>query len=412
MALLTSDARVAADHVHPFENCLLTYCLKLALLQSRFDRPGAWNIGQLIDFSDSGFGAYPYRPTAPAGAPPSAVLGQPTEAEWLRGLWQTTSEYISRRRPGAAWYAEKVPSWVPTYVGSDLGAKTIYLFRDPRDIFLSANALMKKLDYYSFGRKPEDDDLAYAREVASAYLMLFENYRSHRNRPESMLLRYENLARDPAALSAALNEKLGVGVNIAGMNRTPPSHRTSSNLAASIERWRHEGLPTGVEGTLMDGLDEAIGYLGYAAGAQTEPGIPKIDCTRREDVGGLQHNSHGRFAGVSDEGLEIIPQGEDFSILLPERHLEASRVNECWLTLKSRIGTHCSIYWDSGQGFGEDESIHQPFFPADHWQIVRFGVGTKSRWTGTIRRIRFDLCNGGTISPYRRIYLRSIRLIR
>src|SRR6516225_6867811 len=74
MALLTSDARVAADHVHPFENCLLTYCLKLALLQSRFDRPGAWNIGQLIDFSDSGFGAYPYRPTAPAGAPPSAVL--------------------------------------------------------------------------------------------------------------------------------------------------------------------------------------------------------------------------------------------------------------------------------------------------------------------------------------------------
>lgn len=411
MALLTSDARVAADQIHPFENCLLTYCLKLALLQSRFDRPGAWNIGQMLNFGDSEFGAYPYRPSAPAGTPPSAVLGQPTEAEWFRGLWQTIAEYIRRRRPGAAWYAEKVPSWVPTYAGSDLGATTIYLFRDPRDIFLSANALMKKLDYYSFGRKPQDDDTAYAREFASAYLMLFENYRSHLNKPGSILLRYEDLARDAQAVSGVLNEKLGLCVNIAGMNRTPQSHRTSASLASSIERWRREGLPPGVEGTLMDGLDEAIGSLGYAP-ARAEPGMPKIDCTRRQDVAGLQHNSHGRFADVTEEGLEIIPEGDDFSIWLPEWHLDASQVHECWLTVRARIGTHCSVYWDSGQGFGEEESIHQPFFPADHWQIIRFGVARRAKWAGTIHRIRFDLCNGGAISPYRRIYLRSVRLIR
>src|SRR5262249_6808791 len=151
------------------------------------------------------------------------------------------------------------------------------------------------------------------------------------------------------------------------------------------------------------GLQEAIGFLGYTASTQAEPGIPKIDCTRREDVARLQPNAHGRFAEVSEEGLEIIPQGDDFCILLPARPLDASRVHECWLTVRGRTGDHCSVYWDSGQGFGEEESMHVPFFPAEHWQIVRFAVAQRPKWAGTIRRIRFDICNGGTSSPYRRI---------
>jgi hypothetical protein len=228
------------------------------------------------------------------------------------------------------------------------------------------------------------------------------------------MLRYEDLARDPQKAAASLDKTLGLCVNIAGMNRTPPSHRTSSSLEASVERWRCEGLPPGVEGTLMDALDEAISSLGYERGAHSscEPDLRKVDCTRRQEVARLVHNPHGRFANVSEEGLEIIPEGEDFAVWLPERHFDASQVRECWLTIRSRTGTHCSVYWDSGQGFGEEQSHHVPFFPADHVQIVRFGFDKRPKWAGTIKRLRFDLCNGGAISPYRRIYLRSIRLIR
>src|SRR5262249_13339612 len=148
---------------------------------------------------------------------------------------------------------------------------------------------------------------------------------------------------DPQAVASLLNEMLGLSVNIAGMNRSPASHRTSASPASSIERWRHEGLPPGVESTMNDGLQEAIGFLGYTASTEVEPGIPKIDCTRREDVARLQPNAHGRFAEVSEEGLEIIPQGDDFCILLPARPLEASRVHECWLTVRGRTGDHCSV---------------------------------------------------------------------
>jgi Sulfotransferase family len=413
MALLTSDKRVAADQIHPFENCLLTYCLKLSLLQSRFDRPGAWNLGQMINFGDSDFGAYPYRPTPPDDAPPDAVLGQPTEVEWLRGLWQVISGYVKRHRPGAAWYAEKVPSWVPCYAGS-LGAQTLHLFRDPRDLYLSANALMKRLDYYSFGRKPEDDDPAYARELASAYLMLFENYRQERGNASALCLRYEDLAKDPHAMATRLSEFLGLNLLVSAMNRSPASHLTSASLAQSVERWRHEQLPAGVESTLIDGLAEPMRVFGYELDPTkvAEAAERTFDCTERDIVTRLEPGAHGTFGDVSDNGLELILHGEDFHITLPESRRDAASIHECWLTVRGQQGTHCSVYWDCGQGFREEESIHVPFFPADHWQVVRFGFARRPAWQGTIRRLRFDICNGGRITPDRLVRLRAIRLIR
>jgi hypothetical protein len=414
MALLASDEGIALDGVYPYENCLLSYCTKLALLQGRYDRPGAWNVSQLIDFNDSGFGAYPYHPEVTSDSVRERVLSLPTLEEWMRQLWEVMSSPARKARPSSSRYAEKVPPWLPSHVRDVLGAQTIYLFRDPRDIYLSANAFMRKLNYLSFGRQSGDSEGDYARTLAHGFLELFENYRADRDRADCLLVRYEDLIAQRSTTTACLARFLNARLDESALERSSDYHVTAGTPRESVARWKREAPPRDVSDILTDNLQEAMAALGYeheASGASHQ-GVRTLDCSDASHVRGLEPNAHGIFSGVSEDGLAIRLQGDDFFVMLPPNELEAASIHECWLTVHGQAGTHCSVYWAGpGEAFSETRALHVPFFPASHWQVVRFRLRSHPEWKGAIRRIRFDVCNGGVILADSMIRLRSIRLV-
>src|SRR5262249_20194007 len=150
-------------------------------------------------FESCGWGGFPWVPPGTAQGH-SGETGLPSAGEWFRHLWMVVEEKTRSSHSSAMFYAEKVPAWVSAFIRSYLPVRTYYLFRDPRDMYLSANAFMRQRNYFSFGRGPEDSDLDHARNLAYEFLLYYENFRADRHRAECMPVPYADLIRDRAGL--------------------------------------------------------------------------------------------------------------------------------------------------------------------------------------------------------------------
>ena len=211
MALLGTAPQVAMQHVYPFEHRYLTNVAKAAIVRDRwFDRWSQWigfNDQQLNNFEDS------------TGFDRRAILKEseflsmclpprPKARETLIHQWRLLVPHLRAFAGDPVLYAEKVPSWMPAFVRRCVPTFTLYLFRDPRDVFLSANKFMAQRNYLSFGRARGDSDLDHARNLAHEYLGFFENYRADRHRPDTTSVTYRELISDSAGLAQRLNQML------------------------------------------------------------------------------------------------------------------------------------------------------------------------------------------------------------
>jgi Sulfotransferase family len=114
--------------------------------------------------------------------------------------------------------------------------KEIVMVRDPRDLLCSAIAFWKL-------------------SPAQAMMMLRSTFpklaRIARHAgPDTMVVRYEDLIRDPIAIRRAISDFLGIdllGMAGADGQTVASSHRTSEDAAASISRWRNDLTPEQVE---------------------------------------------------------------------------------------------------------------------------------------------------------------------
>src|SRR5207302_8300261 len=199
MSLLGTDARVAMGRAYPFEDRYLTYISKLALLLQRNLIQPQPSPEQLYSFEDSVFGGFPWAPPGPTKNEQNHDE-RPSAREWFDPLWTVVVGKARARDARAVFYAEKVPAWVPAFVRRHVSVRTFYLFRDPRDIYLSANAFMRQRQYFGFGRRPGDSDLEHARNLAYEFLLYFENFRADKERADCMLVQYADLIHDRAGL--------------------------------------------------------------------------------------------------------------------------------------------------------------------------------------------------------------------
>src|SRR2546422_628755 len=115
MSLLGTDARVAMGRAYPIEDRYLTYISKLAVLLQRNVIQPQPSPEQLYSFEDSVFGGFPWAPPGPRKNH-GGEQDLPTAAEWFRQLWAVIVEKARSREASAAYYAEKVPAWVPAFV--------------------------------------------------------------------------------------------------------------------------------------------------------------------------------------------------------------------------------------------------------------------------------------------------------
>lgn len=410
MALLGSDPRVAFDREYPYEHRYLTYFLTFALFFERRELLRFSDPNQLWRYDALGLGLI-----APAvasrGEAPEAYLPVPGTREWLRACWSAFAGNLSRHRPETAFYAEKTPVWVGPIVREELACRVLYLFRDLRDVYLSANAFIRKRNRFGFGRSEADSDAAHARRLTLEFLHQFENYRADRDRSDTTLLRYEDLALDRRAFSAELERTLGVRPNPECGFEDFEMHRTVRNLADTVRRWTRERLPS----------DAARFFATHAAGELGELGY-EIDA-RNTNRAGTVHFSYAaepHFEQSRDGSLELLPDcarvritGPDFWMILPFDRFDAGDAAELWACVQGGAGWVNSVYWrPPNADFSEERSIHLPFRPARHWQIARFELRSHPLWKGRIAALRLDIFNGAGHRLEGSGLLRWVRLVK
>lgn len=176
---------------------------------------------------------------------------------------------------GTRFFAEKgLPDHVPDVL-SDLypGARELILVRDISDVICSAVAFDAKRGQRSFGRESLDDDLDFVSQLHMDLGRLVRSWQ--RRQSTALLVRYETLITAPARTLREILGYLGVacssdvvdGVLEAAGASTPEldAHRTTTDPAASIGRWRtdlekvHPDLPDRCE-ELFSPLLTQLGY--------------------------------------------------------------------------------------------------------------------------------------------------------
>jgi hypothetical protein len=312
-------------------------------------------------------------------------------AAWLTVLWDTFCAAARRCHPGATHYAEKVPAWLPAALRGILPARTLYLVRDPRDLYLSAKA------FFPPHQTAGDTDRDRGRRFVPDLLLYHENYRADRGREDCALVRYEDLIRDPAAAADQLGVSLGLTLSPAalGGETIPANHRTTPSATASIGRWRREGLPPVVRATVEEHLHELLADADYDRDGAAPP-APEV---RFADLLGRKPppvcSADGTLHPGPDGTAAVSIRGPDFWIELPPAAVEAAVIREVWVCVLGATGDHTTLYWRGPrEGFDEARAMHLPFHPGGHWQLIRFPVGGHPAWRGRVAQLRFDPFNG------------------
>jgi hypothetical protein len=288
------------------------------------------------------------------------------------------------------FYAEKCPPWIPALVRQYLDCFTIYLLRDPRDIFLSADAFTRKRNQFGFGKEPGGSDRDFARNLCFTFARCFENYYSDRQRSDVILLRYEDFVEDVDLCARLINERLGTNLRSNAAAQHWDGHGTARTIGQSVRRHLSEPLPDGIAAYLERHLGFEMRELGYSAGSMG-PGGHEL----RFEAGtrSLEHSGHGAIV-CREQHADVDLFGNDFWMLLPFEDLDANEVSEIWLCVRGEVGDHCSVYWRKcHESFAEERCIHVPFNGGAHWQIVRFQMRRHPAWLGAVHQLRLDVLN-------------------
>jgi hypothetical protein len=84
----------------------------------------------------------------------------------------------------------------------------------------------------------------------------------------------------------------------------------------------------------------------------------------------------------------------------PWSHSTQPEVKELWLCVKGGAGDTARSTGPALESPDEDRAIHLFYQPSQHWQIIRFRVGTHPAWSGQIHVVRLDVfnsCRGGSL---------------
>jgi len=150
------------------------------------------------------------------------------------------------------------------------GAREVFLVRDLRDVICSMLAFNEKRGFPSFGRQKVDSDEEMIELFAERCLRLANAWQ--RRSAAAMLVRYEDLVREPAEVMTAVLRHVGLDDSAAtvgelieradGESEEMDFHRTTKSPGCSIGRWR-EDLPEGMASLARELLDLPLAVFGY-----------------------------------------------------------------------------------------------------------------------------------------------------
>ena len=413
MSRVGTDARVAFDRAYPFENRYLTYLVKFALSLEKPELFRYIEVEHLVNFDYLGFGgAIPGPEAIPAPGPHQ--IARPSLEQWVRRMWVEMSCAVKFQEPDKNFYAEKAPLWVPPIVRRFFPCLTVYNTRDPRDVYLSANAFNKKRKHFGFGRSAGDSDIDHARNIALGFLMCYEAYHFDRHRDDALLIRYEDFVCRRAQVLGELEDRAGLSLRNEDCCPELEFHRTTGDLASSVRRWEREPLPQGVSDYLEEHAGEEMEDLGYPLTARRRCSLRRLSFSEgRVNVKSIACSPDGELIPERD-GCAVQVSGDDFWILLPCDSFSASDVTQVWVSLDGEIGDVVSLYWacDGQSGFAEERAIHLSYSPLVNRVVLPFRVSRHPDWKGIISHLRLDLFNARKKPHTGKGYLRWVQLAR
>jgi hypothetical protein len=197
--------------------------------------------------------------------------------ESLAGLCRGQIEAFYRRLAGERRPQYFVEKYLPHQVAPDVlaeiypRAREVILVRDFRDILCSVIAFNRKRGWDAFGRSEGGDDAEYVRtSMRQSVAVLAARLQAEAARPR--LVRYEDLVLDAEPTLTELFADLGLTndpeVVRATIQRAEEDtaamhhHRTTSDPAASIGRWRHD-LPEEIAAVCNEELGPWLSEFGY-----------------------------------------------------------------------------------------------------------------------------------------------------
>jgi sulfotransferase family protein len=205
------------------------------------------------------------------------LLGAPVE-RLLQGAVERASAFARALSQGddeaePRYAAEKCyPGHVPRLLGELCGeGREIFLVRDFRDVLASMLAFNAKRGYAAFGREHVDSDEQFVARLAGDVEALAAGWRERGER--ALLVRYEELVADPAAVLAQVFDYLGldsarratraiVERAQALLDGTRLQHRTVQRASASAGRWESDLAPA-LQEAAANAFARPLEELGY-----------------------------------------------------------------------------------------------------------------------------------------------------
>jgi len=155
----------------------------------------------------------------------------------FRSIWEGFCQ--SEEFRGYKYYAEKNPSSTSPEITRILGAKNIFLVRDPRDQILSIRNFDKKRGYLGFG-KGSENSLEGIQSICDSWKYLFLIFQKMNK--ESIVVKYEDLIFNRELELEKIGQYLGGKVNIDDFLQENQSyvqrHSTSKSDKDSVGQWR------------------------------------------------------------------------------------------------------------------------------------------------------------------------------
>jgi hypothetical protein len=389
LSALGADPRVAYQRAYPFGNHSLLLCYRTAVLLENPHLLQFLHGVHLFNFGYLGFDGQPPPYNYVAEANPRNFILHASRQKWLTDLWATLSRNLAQDPRKPSFYAERVPYWFPAEFRRSADCLTIYNFRDPRDILFSTRAFLQRTS-----AKPRfterHDDAEVARRIALGFLQTFENYRADRDRADTLLIRYEDLLRDPAAIADCIRQKFGIEAGIPDGNHLNEV-ATTPNLASSLGRWEREALPQSGIDPFGSTLQHEMRHLGYEIKGRESMRFlhfqrGKLDAsTVSVRQGKLE--LHTDFA-------EVNVRGRDFHLVMPIEPFDAEEIKYVWISVNTEIGEVCSVYWRTRDNqFSEERVVYTRLTPSAHWEVLSFPMHKHPGWKGRIHELRLDLFN-------------------
>lgn len=265
MQILATSSKVMFEREYPFEHRYLSYAYRMSRVVTL--PPTAnndWNNNDIFQGRAPYVGHLPYQNTSDLDR---GSLSQ----DLFVSIWDSFSRNMRTvngfDQETKCYYAEKSPHLVSDLATDLLGARNIYLLRDPRDEFVSIKSFNQKRGFNAFGWSDDDSDMSYAARMCTRRKQFMQNFLDSDSKEERLNVKYEDLITDGFREVKRISEWLGLELDYKSATRNKDirsKHMTSKNYRSSVGRWKSE-LDKDVQELFASALGDELDQLGYSA---------------------------------------------------------------------------------------------------------------------------------------------------